>query len=178
MLGFGNGAPQVGEELHLLVGLPGRFDAHHRPRYALEACTWSVSSFQTRYGEDPANLHDNFHCRCEPPWRSRTLVSSWNYRMTNIMSGGTPMRVSTCHRRVRSTILYAFQRSMKHMKSATPAFHPTFCSLSTTDIREFGTTCRDRFWVFFPRTTMQLNCRRRQMRVQPFEVVHSGSGAS
>ena len=54
--------------------------------------------------------------------------------MTAIIRGGTPMRVSTCHRMVRSTVSYAFWRSMKHMKRDTPAFHPISCSLRTTNI--------------------------------------------
>ena len=47
---------------------------------------------------------------------------------------GTPMRVSTCHRRVRSTVSCAFWRSMKHMKRDTPAFPSISCSLRTTNI--------------------------------------------
>ena len=53
--------------------------------------------------------------------RKQALMPSWNCRMTAIIRGGTPMRVSTCHRRVRSTVSYAFWRSMKHMKRDTPA---------------------------------------------------------
>ena len=44
------------------------------------------------------------------------------------------MRVSTGHRSVRSTVLYAFWRSMKHMKRETPAFRRISCSLRTTNI--------------------------------------------
>ena len=43
------------------------------------------------------------------------------------------MRVSTCHGRVRSTVSYAFWRSMKHMKRDTPAFRPISCSLCITN---------------------------------------------
>ena len=35
---------------------------------------------------------------------TQALIPSWNCRMTAIICGGTPMRVSTCHRRVRSTV--------------------------------------------------------------------------
>ena len=48
------------------------------------------------------------------------------------------MRVSTCHRRVRSTMSYAFWRSMKHMKRDIPAFGPISCSLRTTNIMSAG----------------------------------------
>ena len=44
------------------------------------------------------------------------------------------MRVSTYHRRVRSTMSYAFRRSMKHMKKDIPAFRPISYSLRTTNI--------------------------------------------
>ena len=64
----------------------------------------------------------------------QALIPSWNYWMTAIICGGTPMRVSTCHRRVRSTVSYAFWRSMKHMKRDTPTFGPISCSLRTTNI--------------------------------------------
>ena len=36
--------------------------------------------------------------------RTQALIPSWNYRMTAVICGGTPMRVSTCHRRVQSTV--------------------------------------------------------------------------
>ena len=36
--------------------------------------------------------------------RTRALIPSWNCQMTVIICGGTPMRVSTCHRRGRSTV--------------------------------------------------------------------------
>ena len=44
------------------------------------------------------------------------------------------MRVSTCHRRVRSTVSYAFWRSMKHMERDAPVFRPISCSLRTINI--------------------------------------------
>ena len=66
--------------------------------------------------------------------RTQVLIPSWNYWMTAIICGGTPMRVSSCHRRVRSTVSYAFWRSMKYMKRDTPAFRPISCSLRTTNI--------------------------------------------
>ena len=65
--------------------------------------------------------------------RTQALIPSWNCRMAAIICGGTPMRVSTCHRRMRSTVSYAFWRSMKHMKRDTPAFRPNSCSLRTTN---------------------------------------------
>ena len=65
--------------------------------------------------------------------RTQALIPSWNHQMSAIICGGTPMRVSTCHIRVRSTVSYTFWRSMKHMKRDTPAFHPIFCSLRTTN---------------------------------------------
>ena len=40
--------------------------------------------------------------------RTQALIPSWNCRMTAIICGGTPMRVSTCHRRVRSTVICYF----------------------------------------------------------------------
>ena len=64
----------------------------------------------------------------------QALIPSWNCWMTAIICGDTLMRVSTCHRRVRSTVSYAFWRSMKHMKRDTPAFRPIFCSLRTKNI--------------------------------------------
>ena len=66
--------------------------------------------------------------------RTQALIPSWNCWMATNIYGGTPMRVSTCHRRVRSTVSYAFWRSMKHMKRDTPSFRPISCSLRTTDI--------------------------------------------
>ena len=39
---------------------------------------------------------------------TKALIPSWNCRMTAILCGGTPMRVSTCHRWVRSTVSQAF----------------------------------------------------------------------
>ena len=66
--------------------------------------------------------------------RTRALILSWNCQMTAIICGGTPMRVSTYHRRVRSTASYAFWRSMKPMKRDTPAFRPISCRLRTTNI--------------------------------------------
>ena len=66
--------------------------------------------------------------------RTLALIPSWSCRMTAIICGGTLIRVSTCHRRVRSTVSYAFWRSMKHMKRDTPAFRLTSCSLRTTNI--------------------------------------------
>ena len=66
--------------------------------------------------------------------RTQALIPSWNCWMTAIICGGTPMRVSACHRRVRSTVSYALWRSMKHMKRGTPAFRPISCSLRTTNI--------------------------------------------
>ena len=65
---------------------------------------------------------------------TQALVPSWNCWTAAIISGGTPMRVSTCYRRARSTVSYAFWRSMKHMKRDTPSFRPVFCSLRTTNI--------------------------------------------
>ena len=55
-------------------------------------------------------------------------------RLTAIICGGTPIQVSTCHMRARSTVTYVCWRSMKHMKKDTPAFRPSFCSLRTTNI--------------------------------------------
>ena len=66
--------------------------------------------------------------------RTQALIPSWNCRMTAIICGGTPMRVSTCHRRVRSTVSYAFWRSIKNIKRDTPAFRPISFSLRTTNI--------------------------------------------
>ena len=65
---------------------------------------------------------------------TQALIPSWNCWMTAIICGGTPMRVSTCYKRVRSTVSYAFWRSMKHMKRYILAFRPVSCSLSTTNI--------------------------------------------
>ena len=66
--------------------------------------------------------------------RTQALTPSWNCRMIAIIFGGTPNRVSTCHKRVTSTASYAFWRSMKHVKSHTPAFRPISCSLRTANI--------------------------------------------
>ena len=66
--------------------------------------------------------------------RTQALIPSWSCWMTAIICGGTPMRVSTCHRRVPSTVSYAFWRSMKHMKRDTPASRPVSCSLRTINI--------------------------------------------
>ena len=65
---------------------------------------------------------------------TQALILLWNCWMTAMICGGTPMRVSTCHSRVRSTVSYAFWRSMKHMKRDTPAFRPISCGLRTTNI--------------------------------------------
>ena len=102
----------------------------------------------SQYGreKDVNNSGDSTHPRRSPcstsnqskqtpsPGRTQALIPSWNYWMTAIICGGTPMRVSTYHRRVRSTVSYAFWRSMKHMKRDTPAFRPISCSLRTTNI--------------------------------------------
>ena len=66
--------------------------------------------------------------------RTQALIRSWNCRMTAITCVSTPMRVSTYHRRVRSTVSYLFCRSMKHMRTDTPAFRLNSCSLRTTNI--------------------------------------------
>ena len=66
--------------------------------------------------------------------RTQAFILSWIYWMTAIICGGTPMRVSIYHRRVRSTVSYAFWRSMKHMKRDTSALRPISCSLRTTNI--------------------------------------------
>ena len=66
--------------------------------------------------------------------RTQALIPSWNCRMTAIICGGTPMRVSTCHKRVRSTVSDAFWRSTKHIKRDTPGFRLISCSLRTTNI--------------------------------------------
>ena len=63
----------------------------------------------------------------------QALIPSRNYWMTSITCGGTPMRVSTCHRRGRSTVPYAaFWRFINHMKRDIAAFRLTFCSLRTS----------------------------------------------
>ena len=66
--------------------------------------------------------------------RTQTLIPSWNCSMTAIICGGTPMRVSTCHRRVRSTASYASWRSMDQIDRETSVFLPTSCSVRTTNI--------------------------------------------
>ena len=66
--------------------------------------------------------------------RTQALISLWNYRMTAVVCGGTPTRVSTCHRTVLLTVSQAFCRSMKHIKRVTPALRPTSYSLRTTNI--------------------------------------------
>ena len=38
--------------------------------------------------------------------RIQVLIPSWNCWITAIIRGGTPMRVSTCHRRMRPTVSY------------------------------------------------------------------------
>ena len=81
------------------------------------------------------NSGDSTHpCRspCSTSNQSKQTPSSG--RTQALICGGTPMRVSTCHRRVRSTVSYAFWRSMEHMKRDTPAFRPISCSLRTTNI--------------------------------------------
>ena len=69
-----------------------------------------------------------------PLGRTQALISSRKFRVTAIINTGSPMRVSTCHKRVRSTVSYAFWRSMKHIKRDTPALRPIFCNLRTTNI--------------------------------------------
>ena len=69
-----------------------------------------------------------------PSGRPQALIPSWNCRMTAIICGGTLMQVSTCYRKARSTVSYAFWRSMKHMKREAPAFRPIPCSLRTTNL--------------------------------------------
>ena len=66
--------------------------------------------------------------------RTQALIPSWSGSMIAIICCGTPIRLSTCHRRVRSTGFYAFWRSMKHIKRDTPAFRSISCSLRTTNI--------------------------------------------
>ena len=66
--------------------------------------------------------------------RAQTLIPSWNCSMTAIICGGTPMQMSTCHRKVRSAVSYAFWRSMEHMSRNTPAFRLISYSLHTTNI--------------------------------------------
>ena len=66
--------------------------------------------------------------------RTQALIPSWSCRMTAIICNFTLIRVSTCHRRVRSTVSYAFWTSMKHIKRDTPAFRPIPSDLHTTNI--------------------------------------------
>ena len=66
--------------------------------------------------------------------RTQAIIPSGNRWMTGIICGGAPTRVSTCHRRVGSTVSYAFWRFMKHMKKDTSAFRPISWSLRTTNI--------------------------------------------
>ena len=44
------------------------------------------------------------------------------------------MRVSTCYRKMRSTVSYAFWISMKRIKRDTPDFRPISFNLRTTNI--------------------------------------------
>ena len=60
---------------------------------------------------------------------TQVLTLLWNCRITAITCGGTPIRVSTCHRRVRSTVSYAFWRSMKRMKRHS-CLPPNFLQLA------------------------------------------------
>ena len=104
------------------------------------------STFSTAAKRMLNNIGDNTHpCRSpcstsdqseQTPSSGRTqaLIPTWKCQMTAIIYGGTPMQVSTCHIRVRSTVSYAFWRSMKHMKRDTLAFRPISCSLRTTNI--------------------------------------------
>ena len=66
--------------------------------------------------------------------RIQALNPYWKCWVTASICGGTPMQVSTYHRRVRSTVSYAFWRSIKHMKRDTPAFRPISCDLRTKNI--------------------------------------------
>ena len=54
--------------------------------------------------------------------------------MAAIICDGTPMGVSTYHRRVWSTVSYVIWRYMKYIKRDTPAFHLVSCSLRITNI--------------------------------------------
>ena len=104
------------------------------------------TTFSTAVKKMSKNSGDNTHpCRSHysisnqsehtpSSGRTQALIPSWNYRMTSTICGGSPMRVSACHRKGRSTVSYAFWRSMKHMKRDTPAFRQISCRLRTTNI--------------------------------------------
>ena len=91
------------------------------------------SEYNTRPCRSPCST-SNQSKQTPSSGRTQALFPSWNCRMTAIICGSIPMRVSTCHKRVRSTVSYAVWRSMKHIKRGTPAFRPISFSLRTTKI--------------------------------------------
>ena len=69
------------------------------------------------------------------PLSIRTLdrIQSWNWRMTSIITDGTPVRASAFHNSSRSTELLAVWRSAKHMYSGIFLCRPSFCSRWATN---------------------------------------------
>ena len=110
------------------IDVGGSFRCTRSARMTVSSLNLWKTTFSTAEKKMSNNSGDSTHpCRSlystsiqseQTPSSGRTqaLILSWNCWMTTIICGGTPMRVSTCHRRVRSTVSYAFWRSMKHMK--------------------------------------------------------------
>ena len=65
--------------------------------------------------------------------RTLARIPPWNWRMTSIITDGTPARASTFHNSSRSTESYAFWRSTKHMYSGIFLCRPSSWSRRTTN---------------------------------------------